>query len=428
MMNPNPNPASKQPILVVVGGGAAGFFGAIKAAETNRNLKVILLERNRELLQKVKISGGGRCNVTHACFNPKELTRFYPRGEKALLGPFHKFGATETIEWFAKRGVELKTEPDRRIFPVSDSSQTIIDCFLNSARRYKIEIHTETTVKNIQVQTNPQKYTIETADNQLFVADFVLWATGSSPAAWEILAGLGYELVPPVPSLFTFNLQKDPRWVELSGVSVPNVEVWVKGQPKLRTNGALLVTHKGLSAYSVLRLSAWGARMLHDCGYKFDLCVDWTGGIPPKEVSETLDELKQHQARRRVWNYPQFGLATRLWELLLELSEVPAGLEWANINKKQITKLLETLTRFEFVVVGKNTFKEEFVTAGGLALSQIDFTRFESRLHPNFFFAGEVLDIDAITGGFNFQAAWTGGFLAGLAIGGSAPLTDHSEQ
>lgn len=405
-----------KPRLVVVGGGAAGFFGAICCAEANPNVEIIILERGREVLQKVKVSGGGRCNVTHACFIPKDLVKFYPRGSKALLGPFHKFGAGDTMAWFDKKGVKTKIEEDDRVFPESDSSQTIIDCFIDNIRALGIQVRTQQRVEFIHTPDEQHpRYCITLAGGEQLLADAVLVATGSSAHVWDMLRQIGHTIVKPVPSLFTFNIQ-DERLKGLAGVSVPNAHVQLKNDRKLAADGALLITHWGLSAYSVLRLSAWGARALHDLNYQFELEVNWTGYYSQAEIIDFLTEFKQENPKKQIQKYAQYGIPSRLWERLVMAAQIPTGLIWADISKKQMQALAQQLAQATFTVKSKSTFKDEFVTAGGVELDEVDFTTFQSKKHKGLFLAGEVLDIDAITGGFNFQAAWTGGFVAGNAI------------
>jgi predicted Rossmann fold flavoprotein len=375
----------------------------------------MVLERGKSVLEKVRISGGGRCNVTHACFEPRTLVGFYPRGHRELLGPFMQFGPADTIEWFGQRGVRLKTEADGRMFPVTDSSATIAECLMESARRAGVVVKTASRVSGF-TPTESGKWRVELADaHQPLLCDQLMIATGSSAAVWEQLQQLGHAIVPPVPSLFTFNT-KDTRLRDLSGVSLPKVLLRVPGQ-ELKAEGPLLVTHRGLSGPAILRLSAWGARVLNVLDYRFPLLIQWTGDRTQEEVKEMLQEVKQAQARKIVTSVAPFGLPARLWGNLVEAARLPEGLRWADMTKIQMDALYAQVHTCEMAVAGKNTFKEEFVTAGGVALREIDFKRFASRLFPNLYIAGEALDIDAITGGFNFQAAWTGGWLAGKAMG-----------
>lgn len=391
--------------VLIVGGGAAGFFAAINLAEKNPNYKIAILERGKEVLTKVRISGGGRCNVTHACFVPNDLVKFYPRGEKELRGPFHQFCSGDTIEWFEKHGVELKIEEDGRMFPVSDSSQTIIDCFLNAAKKYKIDILTGQSVQSIFRSEDSWK--VET-NQQTFRCDNLVMTTGSNPKMWEMLEKLGHTIVPPVPSLFTFNI-KDKRIKDLMGVSA-FATVKVKNS-KLSASGPLLITHWGMSGPGILRLSAWGARELFDKNYQFILEVNWLNDATLEEVENQLKKLKLEHAKKVVGKKSPFDFPNRLWESLVLASEISLEIKWADLSKKQLQNLALQLSNGQFLVNGKSTFKEEFVTAGGIDLKEINFKTMESKLLPNVYFAGEILNIDAITGGFNFQNAWTGGFI-----------------
>lgn len=397
--------------VIVVGGGASGFFTAINIAENNPDLRIAILERGKEVLGKVKISGGGRCNVTHACFVPNLLTKFYPRGERELRGPFHTFCSGDVIEWFENNGVELKIEEDGRMFPVTDSSQTIIDCFLNLAQENQIKVNTSCSVQAIS-QIN-ENWILETTQGTLTCKHLVM-ATGSNPKIWEMLTGLGHQIVSPVPSLFTFNI-KDTRIKDLMGISVPNVTLKVK-ETKLKSNGPLLITHWGLSGPAILRLSAWGARELFDKNYQFTLQVNFLNEEVFDDVLVQLNELKLEHAKKTVVKKSPFDLTTRLWEQLVLASEITADAKWADLTKKQLVNLTNQLTNAEFKVNGKSTFKDEFVTAGGIDLKEIDFKTMQSKLFKNLYFTGEIMNIDAITGGFNFQNAWTSGFIAAQAI------------
>lgn len=396
--------------ILIIGGGAAGFFTAINIAENNPKLKVAILERGKEVLTKVKISGGGRCNVTHACFVPNELVKFYPRGEKELKGPFHQFCSGDTIEWFERHGVELKIEEDGRMFPVSDSSQTIIDCFVSATRKLGIEVLTGQSVQSIfkgdgywKVETQQQSYKCRA----------LVMATGSNPKIWNMMETLGHSVVEPVPSLFTFNI-KDARIKDLMGVSA-FASVKVKDS-KLKASGPLLITHWGMSGPGILRLSAWGARELAAKNYHFTLQVNWLNEVDFESALGNLKELKEENAKKLVLKFCPFDFPKRLWESLLTASAITAETKWADVSKKQLSELAQQLTNGQFQVNGKSTFKEEFVTAGGIDLKEVNFKTMESKLHQNLYFAGEILNIDAITGGFNFQNAWTGGFLAAKAI------------
>ncbi|MBQ0734346.1 NAD(P)/FAD-dependent oxidoreductase [Aquimarina celericrescens] len=396
--------------LIIVGGGAAGFFTAINVAENNSDLKIAILERGKEVLSKVRVSGGGRCNVTHAEFIPNELSKNYPRGEKELKGPFHTFMTGDTMDWFGQRGIELKIEGDGRIFPVSDSSQTIIDCFLSETNRLGIEVLTNHAVKSFQQENEVWEVNTSQGD---FTTTKLMIATGSNPKIWKLLQKLGHETVNPVPSLFTFNI-KDPRIAALPGV-VTNARVKVENS-KLISQGPLLITHWGMSGPAILKLSAWGAIALNAFDYHFEIRVNWLPQYSQPEVLDQLKELKNSYSKQQVYTYAQFELPKRLWQSLIIASGIKKDTRWADINKIQLQRLSEELTQGIFQVNGKSTFKEEFVTAGGINLKEVNFKTFESKLYKNLYFAGEVLNIDAITGGFNFQNAWTSGFIAARAI------------
>lgn len=391
--------------IIIVGGGAAGFFTAINIAEKNPKLKIAILERGKEVLSKVRVSGGGRCNVTHACFEPNELVKFYPRGEKELRGPFHQFCSGDTIEWFEKHGVELKIEDDGRMFPVSNSSQTIIDCFLEATGKLGIKVLTGQSVQSIFKAENYWK--IDTQDENYATEKLVL-ATGSNPKIWEMLQTQGHAIVSPVPSLFTFNI-KDSRIKELPGVAA-QVTVTVK-DTKLESTGPLLITHWGMSGPAILKLSAWGARTLFDKNYQFTIFVNWINDVETEDAEKILKDLKQEHAKKAVSKKSPFDFPNRLWESLVLASGIETETKWADLSKIQLQNLASQLTKAKFQVNGKSTFKEEFVTAGGIDLKEINFKTMESKLHKNLYFAGEIVNIDAITGGFNFQNAWTSGFI-----------------
>ena len=400
--------------IIIVGGGAAGFFTAINIVEKNPKLKVAILERGAEVLQKVRISGGGRCNVTHAIFEPNELVKFYPRGEKELRGPFHQFCSGDTIEWFEQHGVELKIEADGRMFPVSNSSQTIIDCFLKATQKLGISVLTGQSVQsifNLEV-SGENVWKIET-QTENYLAEKLILATGSNPKVWEMLQNFGHAVVSPVPSLFTFNI-KDSRIKELPGVAA-QVTVKVK-DTKLTSTGPLLITHWGMSGPAILKLSAWGARILHDKNYQFTIYVNWLNDEDTAYVEKKLKELKQEHAKKSVSKKSPFEITNRLWESLVLASGIEVETKWADLSKTQLQNLANQLTNATFQVNGKSTFKEEFVTAGGIDLKEINFKTMESKLHKNLYFAGEIVNIDAITGGFNFQNAWTSGFIVASAI------------
>ena len=396
--------------VVVVGGGAAGFFAAINIAEQNPNLKVAILERGAEGLTKVKVSGGGRCNVTHAEFIPKELVQNYPRGEKELLGPFHQFMTGDTIEWFEKRGVELKIEDDGRMFPVSNSSQTIIDCFLSEAEKHQVSVLYNHSVKSIKHQG--EQFNIETSQGN-FSSEKILIATGSNPKIWTLLEHLGHTISQPVPSLFTFNI-KDERIQDIPGVVAQNVEVKVL-ETNLWSEGPLLITHWGVSAPSILKLSAFGALELAKRDYKFQIEINFIKKSF-EDCLENLKTLKQDLAKKTVFKSAQFDIPKRLWHKLVLASSMDEETRWADLNKSQLERLTGQLTQAVFNVDGKSTFKEEFVTAGGVNLKEVNFKTFESKQVKNLYFAGEVINVDAVTGGFNFQNAWTGAYIAAQNI------------
>lgn len=391
--------------VLVIGGGAAGFFTAINIAAKYPNKSVVIVERGKEFLTKVRISGGGRCNVTHACFDPKELVQYYPRGEKELLGPFHQFACGDTMGWFEERGVELKIEEDGRIFPVTDSSQTIIDCFLREAKKNQVDFRKNHAVKNISKENDV--WHIETSQGKLHAAKIVM-TTGSNPKMWKLLETLGHTIVPAVPSLFTFNI-KDLRIKDLLGIATP-ANVKVVGT-KLESNGPLLITHWGMSGPGILKLSAWGARILADKQYNFQIEVNWLDYASKVECLEMIKDFKIELAKKAVHKNNPFDVPKRLWQRIIQAAGIKEQTRWADVNKQQTEQLVNQLTEAIFNVKGKSTFKEEFVTAGGIDLKEVNFKTFESKKHNNLYFAGEILNIDAITGGFNFQNAWTGSYI-----------------
>lgn len=397
--------------LIVVGGGAAGFFSAITCAE-HSGKSVLILEKTSQLLQKVKISGGGRCNVTHQCFEPREMSRNYPRGEKSLIGPLHRFGAADTVDWFESRGVPLKTEPDGRMFPVTDSSQTIIDTLLGAAHAAGVSVHTSEGVTS--VVKSKGKFELSTDNGNSYTAANVLIATGGSrvAAGAKLAAGLGHELQSATPSLFTFKI-KDPRIVGLLGLSVSPAEVNIH-RSKLSSRGPVLITHWGLSGPGILKISAWGARELAERGYRFDISVNW---LPDADPAAVIDEKRGSDGKRQLSSRSPFPtIPKRLWLRLLVAAEVSDTTTWAQLSKTQATQLLGQLTSSTFAVRGKSTNKDEFVTCGGVSRDEINFKTMESKLVPGLYFAGEVIDVDGVTGGFNFQNAWTNGFHAGVHI------------
>lgn len=399
--------------FVVIGGGAAGFFAAINAAEHRAGLKVLLLEATPRVLSKVKVSGGGRCNVTHNCFDPKLLVRHYPRGSKELLGPFHKFGPKETIAWFQKRGVELKVEADNRMFPTTDNSQTIIDSLTRSLEHAGVELRTKSLVESVKA-LNPG-FLITLKGGEEIESATLMLATGSANFGWNLAKGLGHTLVEPNPSLFTFEIDH-PLLKELPGVSFPLVSAELKSSAgNYAQEGPLLITHWGLSGPAVLRLSAFAARALFTTAYKADLFVNFEGRTKADQLFETLQNVKSEHSKKKIVSVNPLQGPKRFWEALLIHTDISGEKLWADATKKELQKLSELITRFPFSVKGKGAFKEEFVTAGGIALSEVDFRSFQSKKIPGLFMAGEVIDVDGITGGFNFQNAWTGGYLAGRA-------------
>jgi len=391
--------------IIVIGGGAAGFFAAINIAEQAPSLKVALLERGKMGLNKVRVSGGGRCNVTHAVFIPSELAQNYPRGEKELLGPFHQFMTGDTIAWFKDRGVELKIEDDGRIFPVTNSSQTIIDCFLNESKKHHVEVLYNHAVKNIDDRDD--LFQIETSQGYFLTKKIVI-TTGSSVKFWNLLEGLGHNISGAVPSLFTFRVS-DERIKDIPGVVAENVDIKIL-ETNLCSEGPLLITHWGMSAPAILKLSAFGALEIAKRNYDFKIEVNFI----KKSIENCLEALKNSKqvlSKKTIFKSPQFNLPKRLWYKLVLASNITEFTRWGDVSNLQLKSLSNQLTQAIFHVQGKSKFKEEFVTAGGISLKEIDFRTFESKRVPGIYFAGEVLDIDAVTGGFNFQNAWTGGYI-----------------
>lgn len=397
--------------IAIIGGGAAGFFTAINAATQNPKLKIVILERGKEVLSKVRISGGGRCNVTHDCMDPRELVKNYPRGEKELLGPFSKFGPKQTIEWFESRGVALKTESDGRMFPISNKSQTIIDCFLNECRKLGIIIETGIVAKDIQKTVESFEITTTT---QLINAQKVVVAAGSSAKVWDILQNLGHNIIAPIPSLFTFNVV-EKEITALAGIS-KHVSVSIP-QLKLKQAGNLLITHWGFSGPAVLRLSAVAARELAKLEYRFQIQIDWLNEeSSASDYESELRTLLLEHHKKTIVNTNLFGFSNRHWLFLLEKTAIPQQKKIAELSKKDYRVLATVLRSDAYQINGKSTFKEEFVTAGGVSLKDINFKDFSSKKTESLYIVGECLDIDAVTGGFNFQNAWTGGFLAAMAL------------
>lgn len=395
--------------VVVIGGGAAGFFGAIACAESHPHYRVILLEKARQLLSKVRVSGGGRCNVTHSCFDPALLVKNYPRGNKELRGPFTRFQPKDTIAWFESHGVPLKTEEDGRMFPVTDSSETIIHCLLTQAKKLGVQIRTESAVESIS--RAERGFQIGMANGETIACDALLIATGSSSKAYGWIQSLGHTIVPPVPSLFTFNVPGSPL-EELAGISVPKAELSIAGT-SLKQEGPLLITHWGFSGPAALKLSAWGARELHRMGYKGVLRVNWLPDLSLDELREHIEATKSTHPAKLVLGESPVSLPKNLWKKLAAKAGATADLRWSSLSKKVFGALLEILHNDAYTIDGKSTYKEEFVTCGGVSLDEVNFKTMESKKCPGLYFAGEVLDIDGVTGGFNFQNAWTTSWIAG---------------
>jgi len=430
--------------LVVIGGGAAGFFCAVNAARMNPSLEVIILEKSSKLLAKVRVSGGGRCNVTHSCFSMAEMVKKYPRGAGFLKKAFHQFFTTDTIQWFRERGVPLKTEADGRMFPATNMSETIVACLMKEANKYGVEIlmnrevgelslvsgewsmvngqwsmvNAEKTMMNNESATDHGLWTIVFKDNTAMTADFVCIASGGYPKAaqFDWLRRLGHTIEAPVPSLFTFNMPGNPV-TELMGVVAENVTVKIAGS-KLSGQGPLLITHWGMSGPAILKLSAWGARELSSSNWHFTINVNWLPAYNEQTLKDKLQQVRFEIATQKIINRNPFALPQRLWQYLLQQSGLHADMRWADLPAKEQNKLIKNLCVQEFAVKGKTTFKEEFVTAGGIVLSEVDHNTMQSKIAPNLFFAGEVIDVDGITGGFNFQNAWTTGWIAAKAIAG----------
>ncbi|SDQ07494.1 NAD(P)/FAD-dependent oxidoreductase [Flagellimonas zhangzhouensis] len=419
--------------VIIVGGGAAGFYGAIHIAEQAPHLNIAIFERGKTVLSKVKVSGGGRCNVTHGEFIPKELTTNYPRGKKELLGPFHKYAPMDVMSFFEERGVPLKIEEDGRVFPKSDSSQSIIDCLLGEAERLGVDILKNSSVKQI---TKLEEGWQVTTMNKHYHTKKLLLATGSNPKIWNILEALGHKIIPPVPSLFTFNI-KDERIEGIPGIStyaevevLPkktfmvdkgalNLKSKVSQESALFSDGPLLITHWGLSGPAILKLSAWGANLLNDYKYNFRIKVNWLPEYTADSIEAFLREVKQKEPKKTVFRTQAVDLPNRLWKKLVAGAQISPEERWADLTKEKLQELANQLTACSFKVEGKSTFKEEFVTAGGIDLKEIDFKTFQSKLYPDLYFAGEIINVDAITGGFNFQNAWTGAYLAAQSIASS---------
>jgi len=403
--------------IVIVGGGAAGFFAALACAEARAAAEIFILEKTAQFLSKVKISGGGRCNVTHGDFDAREFSKRFPRGERALISAFGKFQASDTVAWFEDRGVKLKIESDGRMFPMTDSSQTIIDCLLNAAQKAGVKLKTNCGVESVAKKSDG--FELKLSDGEILSCDKLLLAIGGcrTPALGQLAVSLGHTLELPVPSLFTFHIAT-PWLHKLAGVSVEVVEASVP-ETKLREHGALLLTHWGLSGPAILRLSAWGARVLHKKNYQFKLHINWLPHLTEEKLAAEFQARRKSQPAKLIINFPIAPLPARLWEQLVIASGIARDTRLSALSGAAQHKLIQQLLRSEFAVTGKSLNKDEFVTCGGVKLSEVNFKTMESKICPGLFFAGEVLDIDGITGGFNFQAAWTTGWIAGRAMAGN---------
>jgi predicted Rossmann fold flavoprotein len=401
---------------MVIGGGAAGFFAAITCAQTNPDTRVTLLEAGKTPLSKVKISGGGRCNVTHACFDPVQLVQYYPRGSRALRGAFSRFQPQDTVAWYGDRGVNLKTEADGRMFPTTDDSETIVNCLLDAAVAAGVKIWTGAGVADI-IPLEPSGWAVNLKSGQVLTADRVLLATGSNPSAYKWAQKLGHPILTPVPSLFTFNIP-DSRLANLAGISVKSAMVKLPnaGKKPLTQMGPLLITHWGVSGPAVLKLSAWGARFLSESRYQTPLIINWLPDYHPEKLRELILAIKSQLPQKTIQNNCPVLIPHRLWESLTSYVGIQSGDRWAELANKTLDRLIQELNRGEYQITGKGVFKEEFVTCGGVDLKSVNFQTMESKICPGLYFAGEILDIDGVTGGFNFQSAWTTGYLAGVAM------------
>ncbi|MEO6134806.1 MAG: NAD(P)/FAD-dependent oxidoreductase [Ginsengibacter sp.] len=405
--------------LIVIGGGAAGFFCAVNAASNNPNLKVLIVEKSGKLLSKVRVSGGGRCNVTHACFSISEMIKKYPRGSKFLKQAFHHFFTTDTIQWFEERNVKLKTEEDGRMFPESNSSETIANCLLEEAKKNNVQILLNRAVSKIEKISNGENeyhFRVSFADSSTIIADFVCVACGGFPKEiqYDWLRNLGHHFEAPVPSLFTFNVPKNPI-SELMGISVNDVLVKIIGT-NFSQQGPLLITHWGFSGPAILKLSAFAAKELAVLNYSFSISINWLNDYHENSALEKIRTIRNEIGAQKIVNRNPFGIPQRLWEYFLMQCDIDVDSRWADVAAKQQNQLAKVLCSQQFTVKGKTTFKEEFVTAGGVSLNEVIPQSMESKLIPNLFFAGEILNVDGITGGFNFQNAWTSGWLAAKEI------------
>lgn len=407
------NVSNKSLEIVVIGGGAAGFLGAITTAEKYPQHRVILLEAGREPLAKVRISGGGRCNVTHGCFEPSLLVQNYPRGAKALRGAFSRFQPRDTIEWFRQHQVELKIENDGRVFPITDQSETIVNCLINTAESLGVEIQKGVRVTGIKKEN--EQFNIEINRAKSITANRILLSTGSNPQGYQWAKILGHTIEPPVPSLFTFNIN-DKRLEDLAGISAKNVTVKLPDF-KLEQSGPLLITHWGISGPAILKLSAWGARHLYNSNYQTSLVINWLPQYKPDKLKDLLLAVKSQLSHKLIHPNCPVPIPRRLWEKLITFVGIDEEKRWSDLSSKHLNLLIQELTQGHYQIVGKSIFKEEFVTCGGINLKEIDFKTMESRCCPGLYLAGEILDIDGITGGFNFQSAWTTGWLAGQSMG-----------
>jgi predicted Rossmann fold flavoprotein len=405
----------EQKKLIVIGGGAAGFFAAINAAEKFPELSVQLVEKSSKVLSKVKVSGGGRCNVTNANKDISSLAKNYPRGEKELRKAFHRFNTAHTIQWFESRGVKLKAEPDGRVFPVTDNSQTIIDCFLDSCASAGVKISYNTSIKSFN--KNGKRFSLATDNGNTLECDFVIIATGGNPRedAYNWIKNNGHKIETPVPSLFTFNIN-DKSLNDLKGVSIKNGLVKIAGT-KLISTGPILITHWGLSGPAILKLSAFGAKILHEKNYNYTVLVNWTEESTETDVKNKMDSFKITHPKKQILSGSPFHLPLRLWEFLTEKAQINKDNKWDVLPKKNLNRLVNNLYCDQYEACGKTTFKEEFVTCGGVSLNDINFTSMESKAVPGLFFCGEVIDVDGVTGGYNFQAAWTTAWLATEGLG-----------
>ena len=413
--------------MIVIGGGAAGFLGSISCVNVNPNIQVTLLEAGRKPLAKVLISGGGRCNVTHNCFDPTELVEYYPRGGKALRGAFTRFQPKDTVAWFKAQGVQLKTESDGRMFPITDNSETIASCLLETAKAGGVKLRTGVPVKSVKKlnnsidnkeKSNTKGFEVELKQGEKLKCDRLLIATGSNPLGYRWAKDLGHKIESPVPSLFTFNIN-DPRLQDLAGISVVNVSLSLvnSGHKKLQQTGPLLITHWGISGPAVLKLSAWGARVMYEKQYKLPLLINWVPQYNGETLRQYLLNIKSKTPKRQIYSYSPLPLPKRLWQRLVTIVGIDDQTPWTELSKRALNKLVQELTQGKYLIEGKGVFKEEFVTCGGVSLKEVNFKTMESKRCLGLYFAGEILDIDGITGGFNFQSAWTTSWLAGQAIG-----------